>query len=502
LGVSAVAFLAVSVGSFRSLVTVGSLLATARAEEPAAAPPGAPPAVPPAPPVTVPEVVPKAENPPAQSGNAGFVSLSAEGSPIVPAGFNYKTTIYGFAEFDAFHDSTQSFVDASSNVAIARPHTVPGDNGQTQFTPRNSRIGIKLEATPWGDIQAAAQAEMDFYGIQAQPATEGATYTNSIIRMRHYFLTIKDPWIDVLAGQYHDLFAWGGKGFYPNSVAFLALFGEVYHRNPQLRLSHTFRSAAADLEIAVAAVRPVGRVGEIPDGQAGIRVAFNGWRGVRAQGSGPPDTGPLQIGVSGVGRYFRVNPFSQMVGDYMTATGWGVAGNVVIPVVPATATNMRNAVTVTGEVTVGTGIADLYSGLSGGAKYPALPNPMLLLTPPVYSANLDPGILTFDDLGNVHTINWRAFVAGLQYHLPVAAGNRVWVSGVFSGIQSTNLASITPPSVQSTIWTKGYYYDGNLFVAITPAVQADLSYQYMQQTYGDGLIAKNRRIEAALHYFF
>ena len=85
---------------------------------------------------------------------------------------------------------------------------------------------------------------------------------------------------------------------------------------------------------------------------------------------------------------------------------------------------------------------------------------------------------------------------------PVAAGNRVWVSGVFSGIQSTNLASITPPSVQSTIWTKGYYYDGNLFVAITPAVQADLSYQYMQQTYGDGLIAKNRRIEAALHYFF
>jgi hypothetical protein len=500
LGGSTVVFIAASFGSWNGIGSNASIGSPARAEEPAAAsaPAGAPPPAPPAPS----EAVPKAEAPPQISGNAGFVSLSAEGSPLVPVGFNYKTTIYGFAEFDAFHDTTQSFIDASSNVSIARPNTVAGDNGQTQFTPRNSRLGVKLEATPWGDIQASAQAEMDFYGIQAQPATEGATYTNSIIRMRHYFLTIKSPYIDVLAGQYHDLFAWGGKGFYPNSVAFLALFGEVYHRNPQLRFSKTFRTPAVDVEIAAAAVRPVGRVGEIPDGQAGIRLAVNGWRGARAQGSGPPDTGPLQIGVSGVGRYFRVNPFSQMVGDYVTATGWGVAGNVVVPVVPATASNMRNAVTVTGEVTVGTGIADLYSGLTGGAKYPALPNPMLLLTPPVYNANLDPGIVTFDSEGNLHTINWRAFVANLQYHLPIGMGNRVWVSGTFSGIQSTNLASITPPSVQPFIWTKGYYYDGNLFVAVTPAVQADVSYQYMQQTYGDDIVAKNRRVEFALHYFF
>jgi hypothetical protein len=179
-----------------------------------------------------------------------------------------------------------------------------------------------------------------------------------------------------------------------------------------------------------------------------------------------------------------------------------VAGNIVVPIVPATPANMRNAVTMTGEVTVGSGIADLYSGLSGGAKYPALPNPQLLLTNPVYNSNLDPGIVAFDAAGNLHTINWRAFVAGLQYHLPVGAGDRLWVSGIFSGIQSTNLASITPPGSQPYIWTKGYYYDGNLFVAITPAVQVDFSYQYMQQTYGDGVVAKNHRGEFAMHYFF
>jgi hypothetical protein len=470
----------------------------ARAEEPAASAPAAAPAAP----STMSEpAAPKTEAP-AAVAPAPLVSLSPEGSPIVPSGFNFKTTFYGFAEFDAFRDSTQSFVDASSNVAIQRPNTIPGDNGQTQFTPRNSRIGIKLEATPWNGIVAAAQAEMDFYGNQSPTATESATYTNAPVRMRHYFLTVKDPIVDVLAGQYHDLFAWGGKGFYPNSVAFLALFGEVYHRNPQLRLSKTVKTSAFDLEIAVAAVRPVGRVGEIPDGEAGVRLAINNWRGVRAQGSGPPDTGPLAIGLSGIGRRFRVNPFSMMTGDYLTGTGWGVAANVVIPVVPATPTNMCNAVTITGEATMGTGIADLYSGLTGGAKYPALENPMLMVPAPVYNANLDPGIVTFDAAGNLKTINWRAVVAGLQYHLPIAAGNRVWVSGSFSAIQSTNLASVTPSNTQSQIWTKGHYYDGNLFVAITPAVQADLSYQVMTETYADGVEAKNNRAEIALHYFF
>jgi hypothetical protein len=486
------------------LVTAAALLlfstTRARAEDQAPPPPSGSEA--PAEPAAPAPVPPLRTEDPRTNAQLAFVPLATEGSSV-PPGKNYKTTFYGFAEFDAFWDSTQSFIDASSNGSIARPDLIPaGKNGQTQFTARNSRIGMKMEAAPYGDFQAAAQAEMDFYANPNPGATEGAIYTNAPVRMRHYFLTLKSPYIDVLAGQYHDLFAWGGKGLYPNSVAFLALFGEVYHRNPQFRLSKTFKSNAADLEIAAAAVRPVGRVGQIPDGQAGIRLAVNNWRGVRAQGSGPPDTGPLQIGVSGVARYFRVNPFSQMVGDYLTATGWGVAGNIVVPIVPATPANMRNAVTMTGEVTVGSGIADLYSGLSGGAKYPALQNPMLLVTPPVYAANLDPGIVAFDAAGNLHTINWRAFVAGLQYHLPVGAGDRLWVSGIFSGIQSTNLASVTPPGSQPYIWTKGYYYDGNLFVAITPAVQVDFSYQYMQQTYGDGVVAKNHRAEFAMHYFF
>jgi hypothetical protein len=427
---------------------------------------------------------------------------SLDGAPLPSNGLNWKTTFYGFAEFDAFRDTTQSYVDASSNSTIARPNTVPGDNPRTQFTPRNSRIGIKLEAPPYEGFRASAQVEMDFYGNQAPTATESAVYTNAPIRMRHYFLKLKTPLFDILAGQYHDLFGWGGSGFYPNSVAFLALFGEVYHRNPQLRLSKTIHSDAIDLEVAVAAVRPVGREDELPDGQAGIRIAVNNWRGVRAQGSGPPDVGPLGLGVSAVGRKFRVNPFQSMVGDYKTATGWGLAANLVIPIVPRTAADLSNGITLTLEGTMGTGIADLYPGLSGGAHYPVLPNPMLLLVPPMYAANIDPGIITFDANGNVKTVNWRAAVGGLQYHLPFLLGKKMWVSGNGAVMQSTNIAAITPQPQVGTIWTWGYYYDANVFVAITPSVQADVSFQVTAEKYADALWAKNARGEIALHYFF
>jgi hypothetical protein len=429
-------------------------------------------------------------------------ATSLDGAPLPANGVNWKTTFYGFAEFDSFRDTTQSYVDASSNSSIARPGTVPGDNPRTQFTPRNSRLGLKLESTTYQGMRATAQAEMDFYGNQAPTATESAIYTNAPIRMRHYFLKLQTPIFDVLAGQYHDLFGWGGSGFFPNSVAFLALFGEVYHRNPQVRISKTIRTEPIDVEVAIAAVRPVGRDDELPDGQAGLRIAVNGWKGVRAQGSGPPDVGPLGLGLSAVGRKFRVNPFQSMVGDYRTATGWGLAANAVIPVVPRTAADLSNGVTITIEATMGTGIADLYPGLSGGAHYPVLPNPMLLLVPPMYASNIDPGIITFDASGNVKTVNWRAAVAGLQYHLPIMQGKKVWVSGNGSVMQSTNLASITPQPQVGTIWTKGYYYDGNLFVAITPTVQADLSYQVTSQKYADGLQAKNSRAEITLHYFF
>ena len=69
-------------------------------------------------------------------------------------------------------------------------------------------------------------------------------------------MRLETPAVDVLVGQYHDLFAWGGQGFYQNSVAFLGVAGEIYHRNPQVRLSRKWQAGNAQVDLAVAARAP------------------------------------------------------------------------------------------------------------------------------------------------------------------------------------------------------------------------------------------------------
>ncbi|HXK17040.1 MAG TPA: hypothetical protein VNG33_04530, partial [Polyangiaceae bacterium] len=352
----------------------------------------------------------------------------------------------------------------------------------------------------YASIKASAQAELDFFGNQ--PTTsENAFFTNGPIRMRHYFLKLETPIVDVLAGQYHDLFAWGG-GFFPNTVAFLGIPGEIYHRNPQARITKVLKTSAVTVEAAVAAVRPVQRTSEVPDGQGGLKLSINDWKGVRAQGSGQAEIVPLAIGVSGVVRHFKVNPFSIIPGDYNQTNGWGLAVDALLPVVPGTVDDMSNTLTLTGEFTTGKGISDLYSGLSGGAKFPQLPNPLLLIPPPAYVPNIDQGIVTYDADGQLRAIAWQAFVVGLQYHLPIGAGKKLWVSGTFTQHRSNNILKLTPEAGKGAIYTKGMYFDGNVFFGITPATQLDLSYQVTRQTYGDGVTGMNQRAEVAMHYFF
>jgi len=176
------------------------------------------------------------------------------------------------------YDSTQSLNDSALNNTLARPHTYAGDNPRTQFTVRNSRLGLDLLAPTYGSIRTSGVVEMDFSGAQAS-VTENDLFTSPILRLRHFYVKVESPAINVLVGQYHDLFAWGGAGFYPNTVAFLPVLGQVYHRNAQLRLSEVIEGRALGVELAVAAVRPVQRDSATPDFQAGVRLAVNGWKG-------------------------------------------------------------------------------------------------------------------------------------------------------------------------------------------------------------------------------
>ncbi|HTA87959.1 MAG TPA: hypothetical protein VK745_00235 [Polyangiaceae bacterium] len=423
-------------------------------------------------------------------------------SPLTFHSQGWTAAIYGFAELDIMADSSQSFIEGSLSNTLARPNTVAGDNPRVQFTARNSRLGFKIGAPDWNSIKTSAVVEMDFFGDEAATDRQDSAYTAGPIRMRHYYAKLESPVIDVLAGQYHDLFAWGGAGFYPNSVAFLPLMGEVYHRNPQLRLSKTFRSNAADFEIAVAAVRPVQRDAAVPDVQGGLRLAINGWRGASAPGASRPVSAPAALGVSAVGRRLSVTDFSPTPANPQTGTAWGMAANAFLPIIPAAGSDLSNALSVTGELTVGSGISDLYPGLTGGVGFPALPNPNNLEAVPTYTPNIDPGIVTFDANNRLQPIKWTALVLNAHYHLPIADGKKLWISGTYSLVKSSNALALTPTQGRAFVWDNGQYLDANLWWGVTPAAQVGLSFERTQQTFGDGTVAHNDRGEGAFYFFF
>jgi hypothetical protein len=134
----------------------------------------------------------------------------------------------------------------------------------------------------------------------------------------------------------------------------------------------------------------------------------------------------------------------------------------------------------------------MYTFMDGGSRLPLLPNPGQN-QPAIQYGNsggtggtspIDPGLVTFNRDLKLKTINWSAFVANVQYYLPIEKG-RVWISGIYSRIWSNNIKDLTPAPSWGGIFTKMEYWDANVSIDITPAVVLGLSYQSVKQTFGD-----------------
>lgn len=416
---------------------------------------------------------------------------------------DWQLTMYGYAALNAMYDSTQSFGPGIHNNLMQRPGTFAGDHDQFQMSVRDSRFGFKVGAPPAGDVKASATIEMDFNGLQPVEFTEHDRQVMNPIRMRHYYALVETPVLDVLAGQYFDVLGWGGKGFFPNTLAFLGLTGQVYHRQAQLRLSKTLNGDTLGMEVATAASRPAHKASGMPDFQAGLRFALNSWTGARAQGYGQPGIGPLGVGVSGIMRRFEVAEFLPTPGDSRSATGLGYAVNAFVPVIPTKNADKRgNALSLVGEYSNGKGIGDMYTELSGGLLFPAMPNPAADQSqPPIYPQNIDSGFVTFDGNGELKMVEWEGLVLNLQYYLPIADG-KVWVAGSYSQIRSTNLRALTPLPSRGGIYTRSSYADVSLFVALTKQLQVGTAFQMVEQKFADGVTAKNYRTELGTHFFF
>ena len=340
---------------------------------------------------------------------------------------------------------------------------------------------------------------MDFLGNQPSPVSEAALFTNPTFRFRHMALKMETPAIDILAGQYWQLFGWQSY-FHPNTVEIQGVPAEIYSRALQVRLSHAFKGDNATLELAAAMARPPQRDGGYPDTQTGVRLVFNHWRALHTGGSTGTASDPGGFGVSGVYRRFRVDELSSGPTGTNSKNAGGISIDALIPLIPATLEHREDALTLTGSFVQGTGISDLYTGLTGNLGYPSLPNPNMASPAPTYTPNIDPGLVTYSSTGQLHSIDWRSFIVGLQYYLPPSG--HVWLSANFSMLTSHNIDLYATGSMASVVFKRSQWADANLFIDLNPALRLGFEGAWFSQKFVDDSTRKNYRLQASAFYLF
>lgn len=428
--------------------------------------------------------------------SAAALPALAEEAPR-PLTSKWDAALYGFVEFDGIADSTQSFDELAGNKLVARPGSFAGDNGRTLFTLRNSRIGFKLKAPAYHGLLASAMLEMDFLGNQPPTASEGQLFGNPTFRIRHFNLKLETPYVDILVGQYWQLFGWQSY-FHPNTVAIQGVPGQVYSRSPQVRLTRTFKGDLASLDLAVAMSKGPQRDSMAPDGQAGIKLNVNRWKGLHTTGSTGTAVDAMSLAVSGALRRFELPELSSAPRSSLSQLGWGVSVDALVPLYGATERRAW-AATLNASYVRGTGIADFYTGLTGGVGFPAT-----LADGKTYSAHVDPGLIGFEALdpataGYVRTVDWQSFLLGLQLYLP--PGGRWWISGNFSQMDG-NADQFVSAKNLNAVFTQSRWADVNLFWDVTPAVRLGVEYSWFYQKYGDGIEATNHRGQLSAFFLF
>lgn len=415
----------------------------------------------------------------------------------------WGVNLYGFVELDTIWDSTQSFNELAGNNLIARPGTFAGEHSRSLFTMRNSRLGFRFRTPEFYRISAVATMEFDLLGNQPPGASEIQTFVNDTFRIRHANVELQTPWFNLLFGQTWQLFGWQSY-FHPATAAIQGVPGQIYSRAPQIRLTHIAKTAPVNIELALAAVRGPQRDSSMPDGQAGIRILINKWKGMHSVGSAGTAVDPAGIGVSGTVRQFALPSLSvKPPEDVSTAAaiGWGVSVDALLPIIPAQ-TRKAWALTVSGSFVRGTGIADLYTNLNGGVAFPAAP----ILPAGWGPTNIDPGLALYTRDGVLETVSWQSVLVGGQFYLPPSG--KLWISSYFSQLDCDNCTdflaanSSRPDTNTNNVLRRSRWADVNLFWDLTPAVRLAAEYSWYWQVYDDSVEAKNHRFQFSAFYIF
>jgi hypothetical protein len=413
----------------------------------------------------------------------------------------WKTILYGFVQTDMVYNSTQSFNNEfASNFQVARPDTLAAKRDRLHFSVRDSRLGFRLAAPPSESVRASALFELDLLGPTGTPGStisEAGFYLNANLRVRHAYLKLETPIVDVLFGQYWNLFG-SQPHYFPLIVHWPGINGELFSRNPQLRLTRAIKTDPVNVEFAAAAVRPPQRDSGLPAGEGGVRVVFNKWTSWHSGYLTATNLTPASIGVSGLVHRMRVNEFSANPQHTRGATGGGVAVSGYLPIITATKEKKDNALALTGEFVNGRSINHLYVGLNGGVAHAALPNPDMATPAPTYTPNIDAGLAVYDASGRLRLPHWTTYLINAEYYLPFVGGR----AAVFATYSHSNLHQDStypnPARVRdhADLYEVGFYFDPH------EAVRFGLDYTHIVDVYADGVKASSDAVQATGFFFF
>ena len=153
---------------------------------------------------------------------------------------DHNLEVYGFAQTDAIQDFKRVNPNWDATLRPSRIPTTPGEfgsDGQSIFSVRQSRLGVKATGT-LANRPYEAKFEFDLFGTGVD---EGQT----TFRLRHAYAS----WGPFLVGQTNTLFMDGD--IFPNVVDYWGPAGMVFVRNPQIRwtfLNNEHWMAAVALE--------------------------------------------------------------------------------------------------------------------------------------------------------------------------------------------------------------------------------------------------------------
>lgn len=414
-----------------------------------------------------------------------------------------KTTLYGFVQADFVYNTTQSCQEFCGNLPIQKEGTYRGDHGRTTFSPRDSRFGIRLAAPEEHKIRVSGTLEADFFGPTS--TTEQGTWVNPVLRVRHAFLKMETPVVDVLIGQTWTPFAWGAA-YLMTSVQEPGLPGQVFQRTTQLRLSKAIKQDAFTVELALAALRPPQMDSATPEGVVGARILFPRWTGAHTSYMTASAVAPASFGISADVRRFNIAELSTAPQNGKVKIGGGVAFDLFLPIVKATKESKENALSLSAELTIGRGTSDLYTGLgAAGTSNPSIPPTTPGGTAGTYVPNFDPGLAAYDANGKLDLIKWTSYMVGLEFY-PGGTGGRLGTFVNYGHMQSANTdrfggANVNDPVAGRTRESEDFYNAG-LFFDPTKVTRIGADVAMYADHYVDGTDAKNYSAMTSAFLFF